>query len=143
MHGKDTSKPREIHIGGRRPAEEIHTNRKMISKTFTIIQRSEPHVRDVDGSRLWTSASSTPSSPAHSGWNRRDWDRMECVSRLAAYGRAAQGDSSRPLANPEFFKNMTEIPDCRRNRQERRQTSMLLLSRASSEKQDTTRSRSS
>ena len=69
-----------------------------------------------------------------------------------------QGHRSRPTANPEFFKNMMEIDECnlsfnfpavprqnsaewiacRRNKQERRKASMLLVGRASSERQGST-----
>ena len=53
VHGKDTSRPREVHIGGRHwyivdYSEQSHEP-KMISKGITRIQRSEPHFPDVDG----------------------------------------------------------------------------------------------
>ena len=128
------------------------------------------HWHDVDGSSKWCSIIQKvwerfPKIP-DSGWDNVNFDRIQSVLRLAgfddnipAYIRAIQGHCSSSIRVIQkhdqdsawmdecdlSFKfrrqNSVEWTDCRRNRQEGRQTSMLLLGCASSEKPGSTCSR--
>ena len=149
VHGKDTSKAREIHLG--QGCGYSGTN----SYEPQVISKKSREFKDQSqiSTKLKGFQTSTRTLPPNCVWNSCNWDRIESVLRPAGTkvstslqhkSRATQDHCSRPIGNREFFKNIiektrgwtnvcimqfpaelrqnsVEWSDCRRNRQGRRQ----------------------
>ena len=138
------SKPFEIYIGERHWYVVGHIGRnshepKMIHQEFMRVPRSETNFHHVDGACVWRSVI------LKEEWlEQLNWGRIESVLRrvgtkvTTALPAFAQ-DQLRPRGLRKHDRNTVRMDGCnlsfkKWNRQERRQTSMLLLGRASSTK---------
>ena len=127
VHGKDTSKPREIHIGQRNWFSVGYSGRnshepEMISKEFKRGVRPEPHFHDVDGAGQWCSViqkvlekfPNIDSKFIAKQWlNSLYWDWRESVlsflgtkltTALHHTFEPFQGHCSRPVVTPSSSK---------------------------------------
>ena len=92
----------------------------MIFKEFTIIQKSEPHVHDVDGACQWCLVMQKvrerlPITAEQSNRVRFETCGYKSDDSTPAHTPAIEGPCSEPIANPELLKHVIEIPHGWRN----------------------------